>query len=114
MIGAQTLKLKGRAAAAAYGRAVGIATCLLLVLLPVPVGFLILSGALCLDLACYAAVVWHRTRLPLMALGALIAAVGCGVQVYVLVHAIATGALPVFFVLHAMAVGSKLGFADLV
>jgi hypothetical protein len=42
-------------------------------------------------MACFAVLVWRRMRLPLMSAAAIIAAVGCGVQIYVAIHAFPMG-----------------------
>jgi hypothetical protein len=89
----ETTKPKGdvRSAAAAYGSALGVVICLLMFALPFPIGLVILCLGLCLQMACFAVVVWRRTRLPLMSAAGLIVAVGCGVQIYVAIDAFGVG-----------------------
>lgn len=66
----ESTKPKGdyRAAGAAYGAALGGVMCLLMFVLPFPIGLLIICAGLCVQMACFAVVVWWRTRLPLMML----------------------------------------------
>ncbi len=89
----ESTKPKGdyRAAGAAYGAALGGVMCLLMFVLPFPIGLLIICAGLCVQMACFAVVVWWRTRLPLMSAVGLIVAVGCGVQIYVALHAFGVG-----------------------
>jgi hypothetical protein len=89
----ETTKPKGdvRAAATAYGAALGGVICVLMFSLPFPIGLLILCLGLCLQMTCFAVVVWRRTRLHLMSAVGLIVAVGCGVQIYVASHAFPVG-----------------------
>jgi hypothetical protein len=89
----ETTKPKGdvRSAAAAYGSALGVVICLLMFALPFPIGLVILCLGLCLQMACFAVVVWRRTRLPLMSAAGLSVAVGCGGQIYVSIHALGAG-----------------------
>ncbi|HEV7999827.1 MAG TPA: hypothetical protein VGP63_08110 [Planctomycetaceae bacterium] len=100
----ETTKPKGdvRSAAAAYGSALGVVICLLMFALPFPIGLVILCVGLCVQMTCLAVVVWRRTRLPLMSAAGLIVAVGCGVQIYVAIHALVAGN------------GRPPGFADLI
>jgi hypothetical protein len=92
----ESAKPKGdyRSAAAAYGAVLGGVMCLLLFALPFPLGLVILCGGLCVQLTCFAVVVWWRTRLPLFSAVALIGAIGCGVQIDVALHAFRVGVVP--------------------
>jgi hypothetical protein len=89
----ETSKREGdyRSASAAYGAALGGVTSLLLFCLPFPYGLLILCLGLGVQMAGFAVVVWRPMRLPLTTAAALCTAVGCAVQIYVVLHTTAAG-----------------------